>query len=83
MNNLSRNRAEAKRAYLKRQQDEMLARYETSSPEERSAVIRHIDALLEVLSEDQREFWETFRGRLLALPPEEVGYGILNAEMVK
>ncbi len=64
MNNLTQNQQAAKQAYLDRQQAEMLVTYQTADKSERSAVIKHIDSFLEIVSKDQKIFWLKFRQKL-------------------
>ncbi len=64
MNNLTQNQQAAKQAYLDRQQAEMLVKYQTADKSERSAVIKHIDSFLEIVTKDQKIFWLKFRQKL-------------------
>ncbi len=64
MNNLTQTQIDAKQAFLNRQQETMLAHYQTVEPAERSAIIRQIDSFLPVISKDQKIFWLEFRQKL-------------------
>ncbi len=64
MNNLTQTQQSAKDAYLKRQQETMLAHYEKADTTERTAIIRQIDLFLPVTSKDEKNFWLQFRQQL-------------------
>jgi len=64
MNNLTQTQIDAKRAYLDRQQNEMLTIYEKADQAERNAVIRQIDSFLKVVPKDAKIFWLKFRCKL-------------------
>ena len=67
MNNLTQKQQDAKKAFLDKQQAEMLARYENANADERKAVIRHIDSFLEVTPDESKNFWLEFREKLRGL----------------
>ena len=67
MNNLTQTRINNKRAFLDRQQGEMLVRYEQVNTKEREAIVNHIDSFLSACSSDQKIFWQTFKQKLKSL----------------
>ena len=64
MNNLTQTQQDAKQAYLNRQQEQMLTRYQNVSSDERKATIKQIDSFLEIVSKDEKVFWIKFRYKL-------------------
>ena len=64
MNNLTQTQQDAKQAYLNRQSEQMLTRYQTVSLDERKAIIKQIDSFLEIVSKDEKIFWSKFRYKL-------------------
>ncbi len=64
MNNLTQTQQDAKAAYLKYQQEQMLALYENADTDERKAVIKQIDSFFSVISKDEKLFWLKFRRKL-------------------
>ena len=64
MKNLTQTQADAKSAYLNRQQEIMLAHYQNADNTERTAIIRQIDSFLPVTSKDAKIFWLQFRQKL-------------------
>ncbi|MCY7377185.1 MAG: hypothetical protein LH472_14590 [Pyrinomonadaceae bacterium] len=64
MNNLTQTQQDAKRAYLTRQSEMMLAIYQNADTNEKNAVIRQIDFFLSVVPEDVKTFWLKFRYKL-------------------
>lgn len=70
--NLTQTQAEAKQAFLNRQQDEMLAIYQNADTSERKAIIKHIDSFLEVVPNDAKTFWLDFRCKLEILNEPKV-----------
>lgn len=64
MNNLSENQQNAKQAFLDRQQNEMLSRYENADKTERAAIVHQIDGFLPTLGGEEKRFWLSFRLKL-------------------
>lgn len=64
MNNLTQTQQDAKQAFLNRQAEQMLATYEKADRSERTAVIKQIDSFLEIVPEDAKRFWLSFRYKL-------------------
>ena len=64
MDNLTQTQKDAKQAHLNRQTENMLAIYQTADTNERSAIIKQIDSLLEVIPKDAKIFWLKFRRKL-------------------
>lgn len=64
MNNLTQKQQDAKKAFLNKQQDEMLARYKNVDADERKAVIRQINSFLEITPKALKNFWLEFRQKL-------------------
>ena len=58
MNNLTQTQRDAKRAYLDKQLEQMMAQYKKANNGERSAVIRQIDSFLPVTSEGEKKMVE-------------------------
>ena len=67
MNNLSQTRQEAKRLYLRHQQEKVLKQLETTDRAERIAVIRHIDSFLHSTTPEGKIFWLKIREKLKRL----------------
>ncbi|MGI9037024.1 MAG: hypothetical protein ACR2GD_13445, partial [Pyrinomonadaceae bacterium] len=67
MNNLTQTQKDAKQVYLNRQDETMLAIYQTADNNERSAIIKQIDSFLEVIPKDAKIFWLKFRRELESL----------------
>jgi len=64
MNNLPQTREEAKRLYLKHQQEKVLKQLETADRSERIAIIRHIDGFLRSTTPEGKIFWLKIREKL-------------------
>ena len=65
MNNLTQKQQDAKQAFLDKQQEQMLDRYQKANTSERKAVIRQIDSFLPITkSKDEKLFWLKFREKL-------------------
>lgn len=62
--NLTQTQINAKQAYLNNQLEQMIARYENASKDERKAIIRHIDGFLSICSGEEKNFWLKFRRKL-------------------
>ncbi|MDQ3634633.1 MAG: hypothetical protein M3405_09015 [Acidobacteriota bacterium] len=62
--NLTQKQMDAKKAYLDKQQEKMLAQYETVDSKERSEIIGHINSFIETCTKDQKRFWLSFRDKL-------------------
>lgn len=72
MNTLTQEQKDAKKAYLAKQQDEMLSLYENADTEERNAILKQIDGFLSVLNQDQKIFWLQFRRKLEKLNEKQI-----------
>ncbi|HSK73946.1 MAG TPA: hypothetical protein VK892_19765 [Pyrinomonadaceae bacterium] len=72
MNNLTQTQLDAKKAYLDRQQEEMLALYKQADTNERNAIIKQIDSFLSVVSQEQKIFWLKFRRKLEVLNEKSI-----------
>ncbi len=70
--NLTQTQQDAKQAYLKRQQDEMLALYQKAEQNERNAITEEINSFLSVVPQDAKIFWLKFLGRLEVLNESDV-----------
>ena len=65
MNNLTQTQRDAKQAYLNKQLEQMLERYQDADNNERSAIIRQIDGFLPVTTiKSEKNFWLRFRRKL-------------------
>ena len=65
MNNLTQKQRDAKQAYLDKQLEQMLKRYQDADKNERAAVIRQIDSFLPVTTiKSEKNFWLKFRQKL-------------------
>ena len=65
MNNLTQIQKDAKQAYLDKQIEQMLERYQEADNNERSAIIRQIDGFLPVTTiKSEKNFWLKFRRKL-------------------
>lgn len=64
MNNLTQQQQGAKQAYLDKQLEQMISRYENADRSERNAIIWHIDSFLSVTKGDERIFWLKARRKL-------------------
>lgn len=64
MNNLTQKQKDAKNNYLQKQLDKTIETYQNATPEERTAAIRHIDSFLEVVKDDQKNFWIELKEKL-------------------
>ena len=60
MNNLTQTQIDAKQAYLDKQRELMLNQYKNAAPNERGAIIKHIDSFLSIVPHDTRNFWLKF-----------------------
>ena len=60
MNNLTQTQKDAKEAYLNQCQERLLKMYNIACKNERQAVVRHINAFLPIVSEDEKIFWLKF-----------------------
>lgn len=67
MNKLTQTHLYGKQAPLDNQQAQMLASYRNADKSERSAIIKHIDSFLEIVSKDAKTFWLKFRQKLKTL----------------
>jgi hypothetical protein len=73
MDNLSQEKQRAKQEYLNRQRADMISRYKQADQTERTAIIRHVDSFLPVLSGDEKTFWLKFRRELEKLGERSTG----------
>jgi len=65
MDNLTQTQRDAKQAYLNKQIEQMLERYQEADKNERAAVIRQIDSFLPVTTiKSEKNFWLKFRQKL-------------------
>ncbi len=64
VNNLTQKQQVAKKAFLNKQQDEMLARYKNVDADERKAVIRQINSFSEITPKASKNFWLEFCQKL-------------------
>ena len=70
--NLTQTQLDAKNAYLKNQQEQMLALYEKADINERNAVIGHIDSFLSNCNQSEKNFWLKFRRKLEILNEKSI-----------
>ena len=64
MNNLTQTQQDAKQAYLSKQLEQTIVRYENADTNERKAVIRHIDSFIPNEPKESKIFWLKLRYRL-------------------
>jgi hypothetical protein len=79
--NLPQTQREAKQAYLDKQQEQMLYRYEKAASDERNAIIKHVDSFLSTCNQDQKTFWLKFRRKLEKLNESTILFPLGNVYM--